>query len=360
MVRTYLCASALALLLAATHAAAATTVDAEFYVNTYRSIGTIDTTGPRMAAMGGGGRGLADGAHSVGVNPAALGALTGTAAHGGIGFDWLDDGYDDANQTTFRLGGAANLDRFGNSVLGNQAIGGVVQTQKFTGAADMDMKRQQTTVVAGYGLHLMDDLLAGVSVGLFDGKWQTKQQTDDAGANIGTPMDRDFIGGEFKAGGIYRVSSETTIGGTASYSTGNYKDKTSGSKTGDLDRYQLGLGMAYQYCEPTLILGDIWYDYLKTDIPGLAKEKNEAWGLSVGIEQQVIEDTLALRGGLYYDNTDYSASGTVTSEKKSFSEGRFGFTAGFGVKVYSMDLGYSLDVNSSGNVKNFVDLSAEW
>ncbi len=66
----------LVLLLAAT--ATARAGDGEFYVNTYRSIGTVSPMSGRSRSMGRSGRGLADGVASLGVNPAALGAFTGT------------------------------------------------------------------------------------------------------------------------------------------------------------------------------------------------------------------------------------------------------------------------------------------
>lgn len=93
----------------------------------------------------------------------------------------------------------------------------------------------------------------------------------------------------------------------------------------------------------------------------MLRENDKSWGLSVGVEQLVVPDVMALRGGLYYDRTSYSGSGTVSFvDGNSYSKGRFGLTAGFGIKLYSFDLGYSLDVNSGGDVKNLLDFSAEW
>ncbi|MDR1519915.1 MAG: hypothetical protein LBU23_07215, partial [Planctomycetota bacterium] len=83
----------------------------EFYVNTYRGIGSVAPKGARAAALGGAGRGLADVAASLGANPAALGALDRMDIGAALGYDWLDDDFDDVSQTTFRLGGAANLER---------------------------------------------------------------------------------------------------------------------------------------------------------------------------------------------------------------------------------------------------------
>ena len=335
--------------------------DGEFYVNTYRSIGNINPHGIRSAAMGRAGRGLADGMNSLGVNPAALGAFQGTQFDASLGYDWLDDGYDDTGQVSFKIGGAVNLDRWQSMAGPNQAVGGLLYTQNFSGAGLQDMKRDQTALLAGYGIHLMDDLLAGVSVSLFSGKWKTSEQSDAA-----TPyLDRKFIGGDFRVGGIYRVREETTIGGTLGYTTGSLKEKAayaSGAGSGSLDRYSIGVGVAHQYTDDTLLLGDLWYERLKSDVPGILRESNKAWGLSVGVEQRVIPDLLALRGGLYYDRTSYSGGGPIASivGVPSYSKGRFGLTAGVGVKMYNFDVGYSLDVNSGGDVKNLLDVSAEW
>ncbi len=331
----------------------------EFYVNTYRSIATVSPKGTRSMAMGGAGRGLADGVASLGVNPAALGAFADKAVEIGLGYDWLDDGYDDADQVSFRLGGAVSLERWKPSGGPNQAIGGLLETKNYSGAAGVGMKRDQTGVLMAYGLHLMDNLLGGASVALYDGKWKSDQQP---GSTV--YLDRKFTGGDFRLGALYRLSDETTLGGTLGYATGSLRERAAyaaNAGSGSIDRYNIGVGIAHQYGEDTLVLGDIWYDRLKSDVPGILKEDNKAWGLSVGVEQKVIPEVMALRGGLYYDHTSYSSGGTASFVNGgSFSKGRFGLTAGVGVKLYSFDLGYSLDVNSGGDVKNLLDVSAEW
>lgn len=333
--------------------------EGEFYVNTMRDLGKISPIGTRSAAMGGSGRGLADGVASLGVNPAALGAFQGTGFETGIGLDWLDDGDDNANQMSFRIGGAANLDKWSNTCSRNQAIGGLLETKGYSSAAGVGMKRNQTGVLFGYGVHLMDDLLAGVSVALYSGKWSS-----DVPGPSEYLMDRKFNGGDFKVGGIYRLQDETTLGGTIGYTTGSYKEKAPGSTSsgsGSVKRFSIGSGIAHQYSQETLVLGDIWYEKVDTDLPGLIDETNKNWGISVGVEQQVIPEMLALRGGLYYDRNSYSSSGTAQFvENGSFSKGRFGVTAGAGLKLYNFDVGYSLDVNSGGSVKNTLDISTEW
>ena len=337
----------------------------EFYVNTYRSIGTVSPRGVRSNAMGRTGRGLADGVSSLGVNPAALGAFTGSSVEGGLGYDWLDDGYDDVDQVTFRLGGAVNLERWNPCSGPNQAVGGLIYTENYSGAANVSMKREQTGVLMAYGLHLMDNLLGGISVALFDGKWNSSQQMTSAGTLNPYYLDRKFIGGDFRVGGLYRLSDETTLGGTLEYATGSFKEKAeyaSGAGSGSINRYNLGFGVAHQYTEDTMVMGDIWYDNLRTDVPGVLKERNKAWGIGAGVEQKVIPEVMALRGGLYYDRTSYSSSGRASSAvgPRSYSKGRFGMTAGVGVKLYNFDVGYSLDVNTGGDVKNLLDVSAEW
>lgn len=339
--------------------------DGEFYVNTYRSIGNVSPQGIRSTAMGRAGRGLADGMNSLGVNPAALGAFQGSQFNASLGYDWLDDGYDDTDQVSFKVGGAVNLDRWQRTTGPNQAVGGMLYTQNFSGAGRLDMKRDQTSVLAGYGIHLMDDLLAGVSVALFSGKWKTSPQSVAEGEAAAPYLDRKFTGGDFRVGGIYRLHEETTIGGTLGYTTGSLKEKAAyaaNAGSGSIDRYSIGVGVAHQYTDDTLLLGDLWYERLKSDVPGILSESDKSWGLSVGVEQRVIPDMLALRGGLYYDRTSYSGGGPISNivGKSSYSKGRFGLTAGLGVKLYNWDLGYALDVNSGGDVKNLLDISAEW
>ncbi len=354
--------TALVIVLAAAWAARAE--DGEFYVNTYRSIGTVSPIGGRSAAMGRAGRGLADGVASLGVNPAALGAFTGTEVDASLGLDWLDDGGDSTDQVTFRLGGAVNLDRWSRTKGNNQAVGALLHTQNYSGAAGIDMARSQTGVLMGYGLHLMDDVLAGVSVALYDGKWDANARE---GLAASSDMQRSFTGGEFKVGAVYRLQEETTVGGTIGYSTGSFKDKgayalTAEAGSGSLDRWNIGVGVAHQYTDVTLLLADIWYDRMKTDIPGTLAESNKSWGLSVGVEQRVIPELLALRGGLYYDKNSYSGGNDTVSfvEGNAFSKGQFGVTAGVGLKLYNFDLGYSLDINSGGDVKNLLDFSTAW
>ena len=331
----------------------------EFYVNTYRSIATVSPKGSRSMAMGGTGRGLADGVPSLGVNPAALGVFDGKGAEVGLGYDWLADGNDNTDQISFRLGGAISLERWKPSGGFNQAIGGLLETKSYSGAAGVDMNRNQTGVLMAYGLHLLDNLLGGVSVALYDGKWTSRQQADSA-----FYLDRKFTGGDFRLGTLYRLSDATTIGGVLGYATGSLREKAqyaANAGTGSLDRYSLGVGVAHQFRENTLLLGDLWYDRMKSDVPSVLKEDNKSWGLSLGVEQNVIPEVMALRGGLYYDRASYSSDGTGTFVSGgSFSKGRFGLTAGIGVKLYPFDLGYSLDVNSGGDVKNLLEVSAEW
>ncbi len=340
--------------------------DGEFYVNTYRSVGTVSPQSIRSSSMGRAGRGLADGVNSLGINPAAMGAFKGTGFDVSVGYDWLDNGQDDTGQTTFKLGGAVSLDRWQSNAGPNQAIGALLNIEGFSDGGTRGMERDQTGVLMAYGLHLMDDLLAGVSVALYDGTWKSKSGlTDPAGAALAY-MDRSFTGGDFKVGGIYRFSEETTLGGTLNYSTGSWKEKGDyaaavNAGSGDLTRYGLGAGIAHQYSDETLVLADIWFDRVKSDVPEALKEDAKSWGLSVGVEQEVIPEMMALRGGLYYDKTSYSSSGATTFfTGDSYSKGRFGITAGLGVKLYGWDFGYSLDINSGGDVKNLLDVSTEW
>ncbi len=253
--------------------------DGEFYVNTYRSLGTVSPQGVRSAAMGRAGRGLADGVYSLGVNPAALGAHQGAAIDVALGFDWLDDGYDNADQVTFKLGGAVSLDRWSRLAGPNQAVGALLHTQNYSGASNNSMKRNQTGVLMAYGLHFMENLLGGVSVALYDGDWKSEIARDEAGEPVGMNMDRSFTGGDFKVGGLYRVTDQTTFGGTIGYSTGSFKEKAAyagSAGSGSLERWSIGVGVAHQYTDDTLILGDIWYDRLKTDVPGILDESNKA------------------------------------------------------------------------------------
>ncbi|MDR1533747.1 MAG: hypothetical protein LBU64_01410 [Planctomycetota bacterium] len=350
--------------LAAAAAAAGAGDSGEFYVNTYRGLGALSPPGLRAAAMGGGGRGLADGAASLGRNPAALGALGGSEFMADLGYDWLDDGYDDAGQTTFRLGGAVNLERWGGTGRANQALGGWLDTRKFTDAAGSGMARDQTGILAAYGLQLTNDLLGGVSVGIFDGSWTSGDFSPVPGRTLS--LDRGFTGGDFKLGGLYRLADDLTLGGTLTYGLGSLRERAAyaaGSGTGSLRRLGAGFGAARQYGEDTLFAGDLWFERVSSSLSGTLDERASAWGLSLGVEQRVIPETLALRGGLYYDHVSYTGSsplGHALVENGSFGKGRFGVTAGAGVRLYSFNLGYSLDVNSGGDVKNLLDVSAQW
>lgn len=343
----------------------------EFYVNTYRSIGTISPIGVRETAMGGTGVGLADGVASLGQNPAALGAFKGSAIDAALGFDWLVDDKDNTTQITFKLGGAMNIDRWSNCTSNNQAIGGLIYTEGFSGAGHTDMKRSQWGVLGGYGIHLLDNLLVGVSVAFFDGKWSATAW--EAPPHITVPaIDRKFIGGEFKVGGLYRIQDETTVGATVGFSTGSFKDRAvyaESADSGTLQRYSLGVGIAHQLTDVTLLSGDIWYKRVQTNLPlinsqpSFLKEHDNSWGVAAGIEQQIICDVLALRGGMYYDHTSYGSEGTGNPPfvpNGRYSRGRVGFTAGLGVKLYDWDMGYAMDVNTRGDVKNMLDVTKVW
>ncbi len=326
-------------------------MDSEFYVNTYRSVGTVSARGQRSAGMGRTGAGIADGVSSVAINPAGLGAFTGYGVEGGVGFDWLDDGVDSANQASFRLGGALSLEAWHPSGGMNQTVGGLVATESFSGAGGVDMKRSQTSITGAYGAHVMEDLVVGVSASLFDGSFK-------AGSSP-VPFDRNFTGGEFKVGGIYRISDQMTAGGVLGFSTGSYNEKAYYALdhgSGNLNRWNLRGGVGYQLSDETLLAGDLWYDRMKTEISNWIDESDSAWGLSAGIEQQVLPDVLALRGGLYYEHNSYSSNGiySMLDTGKDYGKSRVGFTAGAAVRVYS------LDVNTKGDIKNLLDISAEW
>ena len=336
----------------------------EFYVNTYRKLGIVAPKGIRSSAMGGGGRGLADGVASLGLNPAALGALIEAEADAALGYNWLDDGYDDATETVFRLGGAANLERWGGIGGRNQAIGAALESKKFNEAAGIGMSRDQMGILAAYGLQLADNLLGGVGVGLFDGSWNSGVFTP--GSSPGVSLDREFTGGDFRAGGLYRLGDEITLGGTFGYAVGSFREKAAYSGeggSGRLSRVSAGFGVARSYGEDTLVIGDVWYERFRTSVPDTLDESATSWGLSLGVERLVIPETMALRGGVYYDHVSYSGTGRnglVMVKNGDFGKGRFGLTAGAGVRLYSFNLGYSLDVNSGGDVKNLLDVSAEW
>lgn len=350
----FLAVSVVALSFAASMAAAGQ--DPEFYVRTMRTVGTNRADGVRTAAMGGASTGIADGVASITENPGGLGAFTGKGVDVGLGFDWLDDGNDNADQTTFRLGGAMSLGEYLPAGAKNQAVGGYIGTQRYSGAAGVGMGRDETDFVLGYGVHLMDDLIGGVAVGLYDGSWSAGQAA--------VPFDRSYTGGEIRVGGIYRVEENLTVGAVAGYSIGSYRDRAAYAANADgnsLERWDLRVGAAYQMSDYTLLAGDLWYDHMKTDQKTIVAEKNNSWGLSVGVEQQVLPDILALRGGLYYERNSYSSDGSVRFvDGGSYSKGRFGFTAGAGLKFRCFDIGYALDVNSGGDIKNTLDLGAEW
>ncbi len=344
--------------------------EGEFYVNTYRSIGSISPLGVKEMAMGRSGVGLADGVASLGQNPAALGAMQGAGMDASLGFDWLADDGDGTTQFTFKLGGAVNLDRWSKRSCNNQAIGGLVYSEGFSGAGPgtMDMKRQQLGVLGGYGIHLLDNMLVGVSVALFDGKWSSRDFTYPSSQTAVKAMDRKFIGGDFKVGGLYRLRDETTLGATVGFATGSYKDgaeyANAATASGTLQRFSISGGVAHQLGEETLLLGDLWFKRMQSDIPSILKESDNSWGISAGVEQQVIPDMLALRGGLYYDHTAYSSSTSNAANLfvpgGNYSKGRAGFTAGVGVKLYGWDMGYGLDINTGGEVKNMLDVKKEW
>ncbi len=347
--------------------------DGEFYVNTYRSIGSISPLGVREMAMGRSGVGLADGVASLGQNPAALGAFKGTGFDAALGFDWLSDDADNTTQFSFKLGGAMNIDRWSRCTSNNQAIGALLYTEGYSGAQLADMKRSQTGVLGGYGIHLLDNLLVGVSVALFDGKWRGNAFTYPNGTAV-PAMDRKFLGGDFKVGGLYRIQDETTLGATLGFATGSYKDKNiyttangNINGSGSMQRFSISAGIAHQLADETLLLGDLWFKRMQSDLPGVVKEHDNSWGISAGVEQQIICDMLALRGGIYYDHTAYGSTATagltpnpVFVPGGNLSKGRAGFTAGVGVKLYGWDMGYGLDVNTAGDVKNMLDVKKEW
>ena len=346
-------------------------MDKEFYVNTYRSIGVSPVQGQRAAAMGRTGAGIADGVASINNNPAGLGAFTGYGMDVGLGYDWLDDGITSTDQVSFRLGGAVSLEKWRPSGASNQTVGAQLYTQSYSGAGGVSMERAQAGFALGYGIHLMQDLVAGASAALYDGDWSAQGSP--------TPFDRGFTGGEFKVGGLYRFSDEFTGGIVGGYSVGSYNDKgayAQNNGSGNLNRWNLKAGVGYQFCDTTLLAGDIWYDNMSTKVGGKGghgsiqgvpaiEERNRAWGVSAGVEQQVLPDVLALRGGMYYDRTSYSSAGSAgramfLDGTSDFGKSRFGFTAGAAVKLFSFDIGYSLDVNTKGDINNLFDLSTEW
>jgi hypothetical protein len=280
-----------------------------------------------------------------------------------LGHDLLDDGRDNVGDTTFKLGGVMSLEKYRPTGGSNQALGAMAQTKSYSGAFNSKMKREQTGLTLGYGLHALPDLVAGVSAGVWDGDWNayTRDGATNAKQDI---IKRSFTGGEFKVGGIMRLDEGLSAGLTLGYSTGSFREKADYAALGDkgnLHRWSARAGVAYQMCDETLLAADVWHDRMKTRVKGVFEEKNSAWGIGAGVEQRLLDDLLALRGGLYYDRTSFKADGAQQPFGiNSFGKGRFGFTAGAAVRIYSLDIGYSLDVNSGGNVKNYLDISAEW
>lgn len=333
--------------------------DQEFYIRTRRTVAETTTPGVRARSMGGSYVALANGAESVGENPAGLGALTGKSLAGGVSFDWLDDGADNTTRTTVVGGGAMSLEKWLPEGGCNQSLGIMYRGNSTTGAGGVNMDDKQGQLTFAYGAHLLEDFLVGAAVTIFDGDWTANDAY--------SPYDRKYTGGEFRLGGIYRAADSLTVGGTLSYAAGSYRNNQTMNyysytphSSGDLRRWNARGGVGYQLCDDTLLAGDVAYSWLKTDLPGLANEKQSDWTFSGGIENQVLPDLLALRGGLYYRTSSFSATGSYLHTLPSVSTSYWGFTAGAGLRVRSIDLGYSLDVNTQGDIGNLLSISSDW
>jgi hypothetical protein len=282
-----------------------------------------------------------------------------------LGYNLLDDGVSSVGQTTLRVGGAASLETWRPQGGTNQSVGAEIYTENFTGGGEVDMQKKQTVLTVGYGAQVNDDVVVGVSAALYDGKMAAgAQPVTVSGANhIG--ISRTSTGGDFKVGGLFRVGEQATVGVVAGYGIGSYNEKgawTVDQGSGTLNRWNLRVGGGYQLSDNTLLASDVFFSNLNTELRGLQEENSRSWGVSAGIEQQVLPETLVLRGGLYYDRASYSSKGKVSlfSGADSFSKASIGFTAGAAVRLFAFDLGYSLDVNTRGDLRNIFDLSAEW
>ena len=337
----------------------------EVFVRTHGSLGESRVASTRSRGMGGAYAALVDGAGSVQENPAALGAFCGKSVGGGLAFESVEDANDTTKITTINIGGAFSLNPYLDADAPNQSVGVAYKTSSYDnlGGASRSGKFDDSGITFAYGRTFGPNILAGASVSIVNDEYAWKAwKTMPYEAR-----EYEVTGGEFLLGGLYRASDVVTIGGVASYATGRARERVRyqqeddfALETGDFRRWRLRGGASWQAAEQTLVTGDLEYAATQMEFdPGgsadVRRSKSKSAAIMAGVEQELLPESLVLRGGIYGKQEKFSA-GDASYDKLSY----WGFNAGVGARVKSVDLNYTLDVRTTGDIGHFFGMQYDW
>ena len=355
--RTGLAALALAALALGTALAQDPVGEDEYYIRTIAKIGDTRLPSARSRAMGSAWAALSNDGASVQENPAAVGAMDGRGFEGMLGFNQVDNGDDRKSETLYRVGGALSV----AGASGASQTVGMAFSRRSQDEAYTTGGLEQNAFTVAYGSSCGPDLLWGLALSGYNGEHSYHWTTDDRDRTA-------WSGGELAAGVLYRMGDDFTLGATGGYGGGSARSHRADSaglrthQSGTLNRYFLRGGLAWQLAPATLLAGDLGWSQNRMRFKarsGLdARDTSVSeWDLGLGIEHALLPERLVARAGAGYHYTSYSPGGAAAGQRAPYGMNThcLSFTAGLGARLGpAMDLGYTLDLRTNGDVGNYL------
>lgn len=298
---------------------------------------------------------LSNGAAGVLENPAGLGAMVTRETLMEMGFDTVDEGGDEAAVFEFHAGGAINLNAasphfWPRDNLGNHTVGAFLRYNSLEAERNDDEEATFTGIVLAYGRSYRGGRhFGGISLSYNEGGHE----------NDGLTIDEVNQRWEFKVGGITRPYDHLALGATFSYGRGSISDESFIThNNGEVRSWELRVGGAYQLTDETLLVADITRQSLDVDFStDTIYHEHKLWKLSGGLERVVIPSKLTLRGGLYLTHNNYDGKGLNTDSQ---IDDYFGITGGGSYFIDKVELGWTLDLRTTGEVGNYFKVGLEW
>ena len=328
----------------------------EYFLRTVERIGDTRLPSVRSRGMGGVWTALANDGASIHENPAALGAMSGSSFEALLGLQSVDNGEDSKTETVYRAGGAVAL---ANGLGAHQTVGLAFARRDLAEAYSTGGMKQDAFTLA-YGSNYGSDILWGVALSGYNGEHGYHFNSDQRDRTTWT-------GGELSGGILYRMGDDFTLGGTAGLGGGTVRSQRqdeageAARQSGDLQRYFLRAGMAWQLAPATLLAGDIGWskNALKFNKKGDAAARDMSvmsWDVGLGVEHALIYERLVARAGVNYHRASFKPGGDAAEQRiaSKLTDDYFSFTAGLGARLGSaVDVGYTLDVRTNGDIGNY-------
>ncbi len=326
----------------------------EFHVRRHRAMYWNQHMSQRARGLGGSFAALSNGASGVNENPAGLGAQTDREISFDLGFDEVDKGGDHATLISISAGGAFNINAcapeyFPRDNMGNMTAGFMLRHSEVNFSDNDGLESGLDGIALAYGRSFRGGkFYGGISFSYDEGDYNDDDRR----------IDTDIILWEIKLGGIYRVSTDLAIGATMAFGRGNITGNgVLDSADGDRTLIELRVGAACQLTPETLLVADILRTSIDNDLEDDFDEEHSIWRLSAGIEHQLIPDSLRARGGLYYMHDSYYGRNAPSA---SMVDDYAGITGGLSYFKDMFEVGYTLDIRTTGEVGHFLRFELDW